>query len=150
MAASFTCPHCGNARPWLPELCPHCGSDEPPRDGPEYVVCNLEAGAPLVEEALRTVDRVLDRAAACGIRGLVLIHGHGSSGTGGAIRRAFRDGLERNFWAHKLAAHCIGESLRPGLPEYQAIVDRRPVLKQALRREMLGNPGITVVVLKKR
>ena len=147
---NFTCPHCGNTRPWLPDLCAHCGSDEPPIDGPEYVVYNLEAGAPLVDEALRTVDHVVDRAMACGIRGLILIHGHGSSGKGGAIRRAFREGLEGNFWAHKVVGHVTGEELRPGAEAYTRLVERRPALRAVLRRDMMGNPGLTVLLLAKR
>jgi len=145
----FTCPDCGNARPFLPEACPYCGSNEPPTEGPEYVVFNLETGAPTVEEALRTMDTIVDRAIACGVRGLIVIHGYGSGGRGGAIRNAFREDLERNFWAHKVADSIPGEDLRQGAASYTNLVDRRPALRQALRREMLGNAGITVLLLKK-
>jgi hypothetical protein len=145
----FNCPECGNARPWRPESCPHCGSGEPPTDGPEYVAFNLELDGPTVEDALRTTDRILDRAITCGIRGLILIHGHGSSGRGGSIRKAFREGLERNFWAHKVTEYAHGEDLRPSSPAYTSLVERRPALRQALRREFLGNAGITVLLLKK-
>jgi hypothetical protein len=146
---NFTCPECGNARSFLAEHCPYCGTAAAPVDGPEYVVFNLESGGPTVEEALRTVDRVLERAFESGVRGLIVIHGHGSSGAGGAIRRAFREGLESNFWAHQVAEHVAGESLRHGTPEYSRLVERRPALRQALRREMPGNPGITVLLLAK-
>jgi hypothetical protein len=147
--SGFLCPDCGNERTFLAAHCPHCRSDANPIEGPELVVFNLENGAPTVEEAIRTVDHVIDRALACGVRGLVVVHGYGASGRGGAIRHAFRDGLERNFWAHKLADQATGESLRQGGEDYARITARRPWLKKGLRRDMLGNPGITVLVLQK-
>ena len=146
---SFLCPDCGNERSFLEPRCPHCGSDADAIEGPEVVTFNLELGAPTVEEAIRTLDHVIDRALACGVRGLIVVHGYGASGRGGAIRHAFRDGLERNFWAHKLADHATGESLRQGGEDYARLTARRPWLRQALRRDLFGNPGITVLVLQK-
>jgi hypothetical protein len=115
-----------------------------------YWFVNLEAGLPSVEEALGTFRETLRRAAEAGLQGLVVVHGYGASGSGGKIRRALREGLEQNAWADRIADAIAGEDLKPGGEAYQALIARRPKLKSVLRRNMLGNSGITVVLLSRQ
>lgn len=49
---------------------------------------NLEEGWPAVEEALARLEQALRRARAEGVQLLKVIHGYGSTGSGGAIKRA--------------------------------------------------------------
>ena len=51
---------------------------------------NLEQGMPTVDTALRWLEAELHAARKMGRPGLKLIHGYGSSGTGGKIRTACR------------------------------------------------------------
>lgn len=56
---------------------------------------NLEQGMPTVDTALRWLEAELHAARKMGRPGLKLIHGYGSSGTGGKIRTACRKYLRR-------------------------------------------------------
>lgn len=51
-------------------------------------VVNIEEGRPAVAEALERLDRALSQARRDGVRLLKVIHGYGSTGSGGAIKQA--------------------------------------------------------------
>ena len=53
---------------------------------------NLEKGMPLVQQALDRLEGLTEQREP-GIKALTLIHGYGSSGTGGAIKTAVRQQL---------------------------------------------------------
>lgn len=54
--------------------------------GGELRQVNLEQGMPRVDQAIRQLTFELKRSKAMGFRVLKIIHGYGSSGTGGRIR----------------------------------------------------------------
>ena len=58
-------------------------------------VVNLKGDRPTVEEARQRLREVIDAALVSGIEILKIVHGYGSSGTGGAIRDAVRASLRR-------------------------------------------------------
>ena len=90
---------------------------------------NLKTGMPTVPEALQHLERELARARQAGCAVLKLIHGYGSSGTGGEIR-----------------ACIFGEDWARSDEQAWALIKARPELKQDTD---LGkrNLGITIVVL---
>lgn len=51
---------------------------------------NLEAGMPLVDQAIQRLTLEIRRSRSMGCTVLKIIHGYGSSGTGGKIRTASR------------------------------------------------------------
>ena len=63
---------------------------------------NLEAGMPPVDTALRWLEAELHAARKMGRPGLKLIHGYGSSGTGGQIRTACRKYLREQAEAGRV------------------------------------------------
>ena len=104
---------------------------------------NLEEGRPYDEEALRHMNRRQYEARKDGISVVRLIHGYGSSGTGGAIKQgvrtelavALRMGTIKEYGAGEDYQHSkAGRRLRSQFPE----------LKECLRTDQ-GNPGITLV-----
>ena len=42
-----------------------------------------------------------------------------------------------------------GEDLMPGKETYQELMKRHPALKSVLTKDVFGNPGITLIVLKR-
>lgn len=61
----------------------------------DYITVNLEEGHPISEVALKRLFGEIHRARAQRVKVIKLIHGYGSSGTGGVIRIAVRKELER-------------------------------------------------------
>ena len=70
---------------------------------------NLEQGMPTVDTALRWLEAELHAARKMGRPGLKLIHGYGSSGTGGKIRTACRKYLRREAEAGRVRLVIRGE-----------------------------------------
>ncbi|MBT9134617.1 MAG: hypothetical protein DDT37_01309 [Firmicutes bacterium] len=104
---------------------------------------NLEQGGPSVEHALMHMKNSLATYKRQGVKAVVIIHGWGSSGVGGAIRSAVRNalrgddlrGIVRAFvaceeWSHKR---------REFIGMCKALEDER---------HLDGNEGVTVVVLR--
>lgn len=70
---------------------------------------NLEAGMPLVADALRRLTFEVHHSKALGYAALKLIHGYGSSGKGGKIRVAARDRLEFLMQKREIRGYICGE-----------------------------------------
>ncbi len=107
---------------------------------------NLELGRPTVEVALRNLSFEIRHARSVGCTVLKLIHGYGSSGTGGKIR----DGVRR-----RLAEMAAKGQIRAMIPGEDFSIfnesTRRAFLACAeLRRDSdleRANRGITLVLL---
>ena len=61
----------------------------------EFREVNIKHDRPDVAEARRRLIEVLDDARRAGVRVVKIVHGYGSSGTGGALRDAVRRSLLR-------------------------------------------------------
>ena len=107
---------------------------------------NLEAGMPLVHEALIQLDRELALARRQGLTILKLIHGYGSSGVGGDIRIAVQKRLRELEDQGAIRASIFGEDWGSSHPQTWALLKAQPTLKGD---PDLGkkNAGITVVLL---
>jgi len=112
------CVVCGNEPPPdADERCPFCGTLLPPAAAAVALsdqwhrTINLEAGRPQVLQALARLERQLVEARDQGCRVLTLIHGYGSSGSGGVIREAVRRQLRCWLDQGRIAAWLPGEDL---------------------------------------
>lgn len=105
---------------------------------------NLERGNPTVEEALRRMVNGLTTAKGSGYRAVILIHGYGSSGTGGAIRTAVRSGLSDRSLTGVVRDSVPGEHWQE---KKKAFTDVCGQLRD-FDRTVSGNRGLTVVLLR--
>lgn len=113
----------------------------------DYQEINLEQGMPTVDAALRRFTFELNRARAANVPVMKLIHGYGSSGTGGKIRTELRRYLERLTRAGKISGFITGESF--------SIFDEQTrksfLICSSLRQDRdldRHNNGVTFVLLK--
>lgn len=108
---------------------------------------NVEAGLPSLEEARQLVLAEIRRAKRDGTRVLKIIHGYGSSGTGGklciGLRKSFRlrkqEGLLKDF--------ILGEQFSIFNPTALALLEAVPELRGDPDLDAT-NEGITVLWLK--
>lgn len=147
MGALTLCEVCGNEVDAALISCPYCGSKKTPQYVPEktelFRVIDLEKGMPLVHEALERLEREMQSAHADGVKLLVLIHGYGSSGEGGAIKEAVRQTLQSCLQSNKLSELLPGEECGKRTGRVKNLVRRFPSAKEYLQR---ANPGITLVI----
>lgn len=146
MTLTFACLDCGNPRS-IGMVCQHCGSAELPLAMQDILVLNLKHDRPSADEALERLTNTLRRATEVNIKVMIVIHGYGSSGEGGRIKRAIQDALDANYFADRVDEYHFGEHIPYGSPQYQALLKRRPSLKTHLKHFKEGNAGMTVLLL---
>lgn len=105
---------------------------------------NLEHGLPTVEEAVRRMKNELSTAKMSGFKAVILIHGYGSSGTGGTIKPAVCKNLTHPGLVGIVKDWVAGENWFSKKAVFLAYC---PTLKEHAKH-IDGNPGITVVLLK--
>lgn len=105
---------------------------------------NLERGMPLVEDAMRKLVNDLTTGKMAGCKSAVIIHGYGSSGTGGAIKAATGKKLKEPALRGIVRDVVKGEEWSS---KKKAFLDVCPQLKD-FNRDIDGNSGITVVLIK--
>lgn len=141
---------CGNEIPDRVVICQFCGARQGAgrRSGPRQRLrtANIEAGMPSAEEALARLENELGHARKSGVRVLRVIHGWGSTGTGGKLRTACRAFLKRKLSARQLSAIIYGEDYAPETEAGQDLLGRCPELRSSIRPDS-RNPGITFVML---
>ena len=150
--AAISCSTCGNPRNLLAHSCQFCGETEKPVISGGKLTpysINLELNMPTVDEALDRFDDELRVVTKAGFKLIKVIHGHGSSGVGGKIRRAFRDAMEHNRWGHLIKDVYFGEDLLPGREGLADLNKNHPRLHRELSKDFFGNPGITLLILEK-
>ena len=114
--------------------------------GTKLSTANLEAGYPTVEAALKYLNFEIRHAKTTGCPVLKIIHGYGSSGTGGKIRAAVRKRLWEMQAKKQVKAVIVGEDF--------SIFNQNTLLAfqlcGTLRRDPdleRRNQGITLVIL---
>jgi len=109
-------------------------------------VVNLEAGMPTVEKAISHLKTELTSARRTKTKILKLIHGYGSSGSGGDIRMAVQRLLQEMSQHGEIRTCIFGEDWTKSDERTWKLVQENPELKQD---HDLGrrNLGITIVVL---
>ena len=108
---------------------------------------NLELGHPSVDEAMRRLDYELAAAGMLRTKVFKLIHGYGSSGTGGKIRTACRKQLQLYKEQGRIVDFIPGENFTI----FDAATRHAFTLCSALRNDRdleRENRGVTFVVTK--
>ena len=105
---------------------------------------NLERGMPTVELAMKRCLNELMTAKRLGFRAVILVHGYGSSGTGGAIKKALEGKLQEPSLKGIVKEYVKGESW---IERKKDCLNHCNQLKD-FDRYVSGNKGITVVLLK--
>lgn len=144
------CETCGNEIPDIATTCRFCGTHQHtstpvgPRDKIRSV--NVEIGLPSTTEGLLRLEADITRAKQAGIRVVRVIHGWGSTGTGGKLRDACRAFLRRQLAARRIKSIVYGEDYSRAAVSARDLMARWPDLK-ARERSDTNNPGITFVEL---
>lgn len=108
----------------------------------KYEELNLEAGHPTVSEAMENLKTAVkgykNRKTEC----VLIIHGYGSSGSGGAIRENARKWLKAQVKNGVLKAVISGEDFSIFDSKALELINKYPELKKYIDK---GNHGVTVV-----
>ncbi|MDY0390404.1 MAG: hypothetical protein RBQ88_05700 [Desulfobulbus oligotrophicus] len=144
------CAVCGNEVEVTGHRCPFCHAQQPTCSEhikrPLHRLVNLKMGKPVVEQALDRLAVVLLSSSQEGYKVLTLIHGYGSSGTGGGIKLAVRRQLQDFVQQGKVRTVIPGEEFEGRSARGRQLVRSYPFL--AGHRDLnRANPGITVVIL---
>lgn len=106
---------------------------------------NLERGSPTVAQAISRMVNELSTAKGGGYRSVILIHGYGSSGTGGAIKTAVLSKLKEPMLAGMIKNFTSGSDWDQNKGEF---IRECSQLKEYENR-IKQNLGVTVVLLKR-
>ena len=107
---------------------------------------NLEHGLPTVDQAIRQLTFEIHRSRSLGFRALKIIHGYGSSGTGGRIRVESRKYLGRLKTRGEIADFIAGEEFSIFHAGTLAAFRRCDALRRDPDLERHNN-GVTFVLL---
>src|SRR5688572_25542249 len=110
---------------------------------------DMKAGMPAAEEARRRLAAELQRGASGGVAVLKLVHGYGSTGKGGRIRRMLRTELTALRSAARIGTVVPGEAFSVFDADTRGMLDRYPALRNDPDLER-GNAGVTFVELRRR
>lgn len=108
------------------------------------IVLNLKSGMPSVDQAKRRLLESLYAPRGASSPMVKIIHGYGSSGTGGSIRTAVRELLAHWQREGKVVSVIRGEDWSIFDTASQAVRERYPFLKNDENLDR-GNAGITFV-----
>lgn len=108
---------------------------------------NLEEGKPLADAAVRRLTFELHQSRRMGVSVLKIIHGYGSSGTGGRIRVEARKYLDRLKYKGEITAFIPGEEFSIFNEDTRAAFLRCNDLRQDRDLDRHNN-GVTFIILK--
>jgi hypothetical protein len=144
------CGMCGNEIADTAGFCRYCGNAQ--RGGTQrrvrsrILTVNIEARLPTVEEGVERLRDCLRDARRNKVRVLRVIHGWGSSGSGGRLREACRSLLTRELKAQRLKRVVPGEEYALTTVAGRALIAAFKELRSSERSDAY-NPGITMVEL---
>ena len=133
-----TCSTCGNEIPDDESKCRYCDSHQQPgrssrrTGGKKIKTINLKKGMPFVDEALDTLSLELDLARSQGVKVLRVIHGYGSSGTGGKIKQAVIQELASLSRAGRVHAYVVGDRYSEDTNQGRDLLSQFPGLGSTL------------------
>ena len=110
---------------------------------------NLEHGFPTAEEARQRLATEIDVARKKGVGLLKIVHGYGSTGKGGTLRKSLRTMLLRMQHEGKIGRVIFGESWDLFDEPSRNLMDRYPLIRGD-RDIGRGNAGITIVETRGR
>jgi len=107
---------------------------------------NIKQGMPTVDTAMKYVEQAFSRAKAYGYPVVKLIHGYGSSGSGGKIKTAVHKELGKYKNAGKIREFVAGENFTLFDPATQRIIAAYPEIARD-SDYLKANQGITVILI---
>ncbi|MGI6577269.1 MAG: Smr/MutS family protein [Eubacteriales bacterium] len=107
---------------------------------------NLEAGRPYVDQAIRRLTYEINNSKTMGYTVIKIIHGYGSSGTGGKIRISVRRYLDQLMKQKKIKLYETGEEFSIFSERTRTILNSCPSLRKDRDLERHNN-GVTFVLL---
>ena len=107
---------------------------------------NIEQGYPTVDTAMKYIEQAFSRAKAYGYPVIKLIHGYGSSGSGGKIKTAFHRELNKYKAAGKIREFASGENFTPFDSATQRMIAAYPDITRD-SDYLKTNQGITVILI---
>ena len=107
---------------------------------------NIKQGLPTVDTAMKYVEQAFSRAKAYGYPVVKLIHGYGSSGSGGKIKTAVHRELSKYKSAGKIREFVAGENFTLFDPATQRIIAAYPDITRD-GDYLKTNQGITVILI---
>jgi hypothetical protein len=146
------CDICGNEIEDEVSKCPFCkaylvGSpSRRKREAQRLVTVNLKSDLPTADEAVRRLAVKLEAARSAGAKIVRIIHGWGSTGSGGKIKRATHRYLRRLERQGRVKGFVGGDDYSELSVRGRALLTAYPMLKRSLRSDRL-NRGITLVEL---
>jgi Uncharacterized protein conserved in bacteria len=108
---------------------------------------NLELNMPTSDFALKHLDMAISTAKAQGHPCLKVIHGYGSSGTGGKIKSAVHKKLTSYITSSKIKGFIKGEEFSPFESSAQKWIISIPALTTD-KDYLKCNQGVTVIIVK--
>ena len=110
-------------------------------------IINLEIGMPNTLDAMSTLNNRIYAERATRARCVKIVHGYGSTGKGGAIRKECRQKLMEYRRRGVIKGYCPGEKFGPFSEEGRKLVEICPEVRSDSDwgRE---NQGITVVLFR--
>jgi hypothetical protein len=108
---------------------------------------NVETGLPTLDEARRMVIQEIREAKRARMRVLKIIHGYGSSGTGGRLGTGLRKSFTLRKKERVIVDYIPGEDFSIFQPATMALLEAVPELKGDPDLNQ-ANEGITVLWLK--
>ena len=108
---------------------------------------NIEQGHPTVQQAMVKLQNGIYRARATGKPVAKIIHGYGSSGTGGAIKQALGMELRKYIALGMIKSYCPGEDFGPFSAAGRDMSAKHPEVSKD-RDWGLQNDGVTVIMFK--
>lgn len=112
-------------------------------------VVNMEAGFPTAEVARERLINELDAARKRGVGLLKIIHGYGSTGKGGTLRKSLRTVLLRMSSEGKVGRIIFGEAWDLFDEPSRNLIERYPLIRGD-RDIGQSNAGITIVEVRGR
>lgn len=110
-------------------------------------IINIEQGHPTVQQAMVKLSNGIYRVRATGKPMAKIVHGYGSSGTGGAIKQALGMELRKYIARRMIKSYCPGEDFGPFSSVGRDMSAKHPEVSRD-RDWGLQNDGITVIMFK--
>lgn len=110
-------------------------------------VINLEAGMPTSDAAMTLLNNRIYAERASGAGAVKIIHGYGSTGKGGAIRKVCRQKLLEYRRRGIIKDICPGEKFGPFDEEGRRLSQKYPEVRSDADWGR-ANPGVTIVLFK--
>ena len=110
-------------------------------------IINIEQGHPTVQQAMTKLQNGIYRVRATGQPFAKIVHGYGSSGSGGAIKQALGMELRKYIARGMIRSYCPGEDFGPVSSTGRDMNAKHPAVSRD-RDWGRQNDGITVIMFK--